>query len=532
MGIERLRARVLLIIVLLISNFAHAMTGAEIAQLLNNRYSNTSIACAGDNPAFFCSGVLVRGVTAGHAGGFWTHSPGAITQGAESFTYLRADLGTREIGHKNGVVFTDQFTAISQGKPLDVLCAYPFIAGAESSRPDFGCGLPPRLLRQQTDPSSCNTLGIVDADGWLLHFQQQDSQPGSQCSLSTRDPAQFKASLVAHEGVDPAWSLKPNEVMIRNWDSQTPKLIPIEALFYDVMQIDALLGAQQDQRDYFNATGDWLPILRADLSHPEVGVFGFNLQDQLYIGYTTAQRLNERFSNTSRACEDGKAGFYCSGILIRGTAATTSFHAWNPSPGSQRNNGVSFSYIRADVRFNKAARAYGFIFKEFNAPTGHPPTLRCAYPYNASTSSSSDTCTFRGVCDQLGVTTVATWRQKFGTGVSPGCGLTASAEQFQLGIDVRTLNPAASGYWNEIMLAAWPQNIPREIPLEALYYEAGNLSSAQFIQRDYYTQTQRFLPIVIMNLAATDGQVFNYRPEDQISAGSVSRRHQLLESSP
>lgn len=528
------RSPLLLMVLVLISSPANALTGAEVAQLINNRYSNTAATCAVNQPAFYCSGVLLRGVAAGHAGGFWTHSPGAITQGAESFAYLRADLSTNAVEQKNGVIFTDQFTAIGLGKSLDVLCAYPFSAGAESTRPDFGCGLPPRLLKQQVDPSSCAALGIVDADAWLAHFLQQDSQPGLQCSLSTRDPAQFKAGLEAHERVDPAWSVKPNEVMVKNWDSESPKLIPVEALFYDVSKVDALLGAQLDQRDYFNATGDWLPILKMDFSDPQAGVFGFNLQDQLYIGYATAAGLNARHADISPTCNEGKAGFYCNGVLFRIAEATTAFHAWNPSPNSQRNNGVSFAYTRADVPFTGLPhnRTFGFVFKEFAAPTGHVPTLRCSYPYDAWTSAADDTCTFRGVCDQLGVTTVDLWREKYGTAAgAAGCGLTASAEQFQLGIDVRKLNPAATAYWNEIMLAAWPQNIPRELPLEALFYTAGSngLPSAQFIQRDYYNETKRFLPIVVMTLAATDGQIFLYRPEDQVSAGQRSGRHQVLD---
>ncbi|MCM8744145.1 hypothetical protein NFC82_24360, partial [Pseudomonas koreensis] len=79
----------------LFSNLAFAATGPEVAQLLNNRYQNTTADCVGDHPAYFCSGVLVRGSP--ETGEFWKHNAIATQLGAESFSYLRADLGTRQL---------------------------------------------------------------------------------------------------------------------------------------------------------------------------------------------------------------------------------------------------------------------------------------------------------------------------------------------------------------------------------------------------------------------------------------------------
>ena len=529
------RSHILLLALLLISNVAHAITGPEVAQLLNNRYQSTPAACVGNNPAYFCSGVLVRTVAPGHVGEFWKHAPDAITLGAEDFSYVRADVNVRALTQKNGVVFSDQFTAISQGKLLDVLCVYPFAVTIESTRPDYGCGMSTRRSQAPVDPSSCSALGVLDASGWLAHFQQQDNQPGQQCSLSSRDPALFKASLEAHEGIDAEWSAKPNELLVKNWDDQNPQLMPVDALFYDIAQTDALLGAQLDQRDYFNATGQWLPILRMSLSDHGPGVFGFNLQDQLYIGYEVASKLNARYADTSPVCLDGKASFYCNGVLFRSTEATTAYHAWNPSPSSQNINGVSFSYARADIGFSYLAysRPFGFVFRELSAPTGHSPTLRCAYPYDAGTLNASDACTFRGVCDQLGITTLAAWYAQYAATPNKGCAFNSNAEQFQLSIEVRTLTPNLTQSWNEIMIVPWPQDIPSQLPLEALFYQGGTtgLEPAQFIQRDYYQQTGRFLPIVIMTLTATDGRIFTYDPEEQISAGKPSARRHTEQSS-
>ncbi|MCU1775137.1 hypothetical protein NTD85_26320, partial [Pseudomonas sp. 13B_3.2_Bac1] len=58
----------------------HAATGPEVAKLLNTRYQNTTAECVGEHPAYFCSGVLLRG--SAEAGEFWTHNATATQLGA------------------------------------------------------------------------------------------------------------------------------------------------------------------------------------------------------------------------------------------------------------------------------------------------------------------------------------------------------------------------------------------------------------------------------------------------------------------
>ena len=503
-------------LLLSISN-AQAITGPEVARLLNQRFQDERTECAGATPAFYCSGVLVRSVPAGHAGQFWQHSADSVRLGAESFSYLRADLGIRSLGSKNGVVFADPFTAISQHKSMDVLCAYPFVVGMQSTRPGYGCGLGASLTSALEDPSSCASLGIGDAGGWVAHFQQQGQQPARQCSFSSRDPKAFYASLKAHTLLTQEWSARPNELMMRNWDANQPARLAVQGLFYDVAQSGAMLGAQKDQRDYFVATGEWLPILRMDLREPPGAVFGFDLQDQLYIGYRVASTLNARFADTTPACRDNKPGYFCNGALIRAADASPSFRAWNPSPNSQTRNGVSFSYVRKDVGTVQLAGAQGFIFSEQFLPVRHPAQLRCSYPVNAGTSGIPNSC--RADCAASGINTVATWQARYGSSPGSSCSFGPDQAQFQLNIAVRAVLSAGNrNSWNEIIIAAWPQNIPKDLPLEALFYPAGNaaaLTGAQFIQRDYYTHTGRYIAIVRMTLADPGGQVFAYVPQEQ-----------------
>ncbi|MGF6131991.1 hypothetical protein ABIA54_000852 [Pseudomonas sp. EB276 TE3739] len=517
-------ARNWLLALLLSSTLSEAATGPETAQLLNRRYQNTVAECVGANPAYFCSGVLVRGSS--ESGEFWKHGDVATQLGAESFAYLRADLGTRTLAQPNGMIFSDSFTAIGQGKSLDVLCAYPFELALDGNRPDFGCATQ-TALKHARDVSSCAAQGVTDATGWLSHFQEQGQQPQRQCSLSSLVPSQFKASLVAHQGLEDDWSARPMQLQVRNWAIDAPAQLPIQALFYDITKTGALLGAQTDQRDYFNATGDWLPLLRMDLTQAPDAVFGFNQQDQLYIGYQVAARLNDRYSNTSPTCPDGTTAYYCNGVLLRGTQASTAFHMWNPSPGSVTNNGVSFTYLRVDADLKKPVYKQGFIVRESAAPAATPLAVMCAYPFDGATSRPvEDTCRIRGeMCNELGVTSVQAWASRYAANPRNSCAFNIDAEQFQLNIDVRPSVPNGDG-WNEVMIRTWPQDIPLQIPMEVFYYsltghyDSNGLLQAQFGQRDYFQITGRFLPIVRLNLEAADGRVFSYIPDDQIAPGA------------
>jgi len=257
-----------------------------------------------------------------------------------------------------------------------------------------------------------------------------------------------------------------------------------------------------------------------DLNDGAGKVFGFNLQDQMYVGYQVAANMNKRYGDPRAECMNQQAAYFCNGVLIRGAAATTTFHAWNPSPNSEGRNGVSFSYLRADVGTTKLAGTQGFTMKESFAPAKHPITLRCSYPVNAGTSSIPDSC--RASCEQQGIISVESWRVRHGASPGGSCAFNSTSAQFQLNVLVRSvLTPAARANWNELIVAAWPQDIPSQIPLEAFFYTTDNaLPQAQFIQRDYFNVTGAFLPVVRLTL--TQAQPFDYTPEDQLAPGTAT----------
>ena len=503
----------------LLCDSASAATGPETAQLLNRHYQDTAATCAVQFPGFYCSGVLIKPLAANHAGEFWQHGPTAAALQAESLAYLRLDGGTEDVGQPSGFVLADTFTAISQSKPYTVLCAYPLAVTLTPDRADSGCGAL-ASSRQDPDPSSCASAGVTDAPGWWAHFVEQGSDPARQCSFSARSPQSFSTSLHAQASAEAPWRGQLNQVQISNWDAEQPDKLAVQALFYDVSKPGGLLAAQRDQRDFHLATGQWLPILRLDLADAGHAPFGLVLRDQLYEGYSVASRLNARFADTRKTCPGDTPAYYCDGVLMRSAEATTAFHAWDPSPASTRYNGVSFSYLRQDIGMTQLvfSRPHGFLFRETQAPVAVPAQVRCAYPYDAGTSGApTDACTHHQRCEDLGIDSVAAWGARYGNAIHASCAFAATVEGFQLHIDVRELNPGNRGLWNEIMLAAWPQGIPEQLPLEAFFYQRGTngLANAQFIQRDYYTVTGRWLPIVVAGLGGAPNEEFTYDSADQ-----------------
>ncbi|WP_460415421.1 hypothetical protein [Pseudomonas sp. microsymbiont 2] len=349
---------------------------------------------------------------------------------------------------------------------------------------------------------------------WLRHdVQGQGVSAANGYVFSSRFEAMAQGKDYSLQGDD--GSGRPSELLVANWDTSQPERLAVVAVYYNRGDINGLLAAQKDQRDYFDATGAWLPLLRVDPALPAGQVFGFDQREQLHSGYQVADGLNQRYTDTASSCVEGRPGYNCNGVLIRATSAATSYHSWNPTANSIGRDGVSWTYLRADTGILRlASNASGLIFDRLDQPFAHAVRLRCAYPANAGTSGIANSC--RASCLSQNITTVAAWRSRYGSSPGSSCAFsmepTPHAAQYQLNIDVR----ASGGAHNEIIIGAWPQNIPAQLPIQAIYFPSGSasLAGAQYIQWDYFRETGRRMPLVRVNLAA-GGQVFSYLPADQ-----------------
>lgn len=495
------------------------------AALLNQRYARTDAACD-TKPAYYCSGVMLREVATSPQYKFWTHSPAAEQLGSTTFYYLRGDSPITQVRYGAGYIFSDQQTAVAAGKSQSLRCIYPFLADTQR-RPDNGCGFfDLAKTAQQADQSACQTVGVTTAPQWLANFQEHGSTQHSQCSLSTTAAPQFQAALAARALV-PQWAGQANELLVATWDPAHPERLPIEAFFYTTE--DKLAEARQFQRDYYAATGLYRVVVRWTLG--ATAPFSFIASDQVAQGQLAADLLNERYGRSVDDCAGQLPAYHCSGVLLRVTGATTAYKAWNPSPHSELIGGVPFSYLRKDLgAMSRLAwgGTQGLIVHALEVPAEHPLAVRCAYATDGDTvhraapggggcGANSSFPAASIPCDEQGIDTVEAWRLHFHAVASQGdrirhtCSFNGDRPQFALAMAARS-HFDDPGYWrdvyhNEIMVGTWPQNIPEKLPLQALFYRPDatafreeGLAGAQFIQRDFYRTTGKFLPIVRLTL--------------------------------
>lgn len=317
-------------------------------------------------------------------------------------------------------------------------------------------------------------------------------------------------------------------VVVSTWNAQVPAQLPIQAIFYDVTRAGALAAAQRSQRAYFDATAQWLPVVRLHLGDGNGLVFGFSQQDQLDNGYRVTRRLNQRYADTRPGCISGRSGFDCNGVLLRSTG-TGNFKAWNPAPRALKNGGVSFSYLRSDMAIKVVVWPQGYLIRETAAPVVHTLPAACLYVADGATHDavSTNTCTFRGWCDekQPPVNSVATWSASTAGNRFRSCAFRADATALQLMVEIRQKVPGLTG-WNEIMVPTWPQDIAAQLPIEAFFFSAtahylgqvggtNGLAGGQSFQQDYFKETSRWLPLVKLDVQAANRQPFTYDPAVQ-----------------
>ncbi|WP_150622938.1 hypothetical protein [Pandoraea horticolens] len=460
---------------------------------------------------------------------FWKLNATDLALQSLAFTYRRQDVVSTAPNSRIGMVLSDLLSSVGVDKPYAMRCAYPVAASLRDTDLDHGCNLTGMALPTSPDvgdDSSCAALGVTNATQWASRYL--GTAPGQQCSFSVQTPAPFNQTLQAHALANAAGLTPDVQLLVVAWDATYPEKIAIDALYYLVNDPapPQLLEAQARQLAYYEATGTWLPLLRyaPGSSTP----FGFDETDQLDYGNQVAARVNARYADTT-PCPGGMAAYMCNGVVARVSGYGTSFHSWNPSPSSIKLNGVSATYLRSDLRTDLPyLGGVGFVMREFAAPAQHPFQMRCIYPTDGFTVYRADKCGMRGSnldsepCAELGITDLQGWVNHYKrTGYEQQCSLGADSAGFELSMQARlTLPVPIRNYdekWSEAILAIWPQDIPEQLPLEAIFYTEGQLAGAQYIQRDYMQQTHRFLPILKFNNALA--APFTYTLSDQIANG-------------
>lgn len=263
------------------------------------------------------------------------------------------------------------------------------------------------------------------------------------------------------------------------------------------------------------------------------------------LGEALAQRLNARYEDVREACDGGRSAYFCSGVIYRGVTWSTSYYFWNNVQDASYT-GVSFSYLRRDVGERRSYKDQGYVFgpaDQWGQAGTHPLQMYCSFAFDGYTGPRRgiDGCgANRGVagsqpCAEQGIATVEAFAAHYLSGgsnyvarQSHQCAFGVDARAFQLSIHARKGGLLEDDEWQrytEQVIGTWPQNIPRQLPLEALYVfvEAGaptsaSLNQARAMQNDYFTQAGRSLPILRMAMSP-GAPPFSFHADDQ---GSVT----------
>ena len=260
---------------------------------------------------------------------------------------------------------------------------------------------------------------------------------------------------------------------------------------------------------------------------------------QADLGTDTAKLVNLLYQDTRQDCGGSdKPAYMCSGLVMRAVVPTTAYEFYSVSPPSVARGGVSASYLRKDVKFQKTARDIksGFIFYPvMDNPASHVDyKVLCAYPYDGYTDTrtkngcgdSSWSASAEDTCDRLGISTAEQWVQHYRK---------AGTDWGQCGFDVREAasNPAGAfhqfirassmindkrfngyeGQETELVIAPWSMEAPRAPSLMATFYvgDAG-IQASRLSQIQWYRTTRQMLPAIRMQLPQTAQQdaTFNY----------------------
>ncbi|MFR0674132.1 hypothetical protein ACLUUI_10665 [Enterobacterales bacterium AW_CKDN230030176-1A_HGKHYDSX7] len=396
---------------------------------------------------------------------------------------------------------------------------------------------PKRCAANQPDFACSGVLVRPLAEGHGANFWAHDAaatQRGSEQFFYLRSDLPFQSisektgyvlmnrfeALAQDKSYDVSARPQPQVVEVKNWNVQPARQVPVQALYYRLGAPGAMWRGQRNQLAWYQATGEWLPLLRY-LPEDTQTPFGFAQQEQLFEGYEVASRINARFADVRPTCSDGRSRDHCNGVWVR-TTDVGNFRAWNVSPASKKGNGVSFSYFASDMKVLRTYKPQGFIMRPSGAPVPQPLTLRCSHPYDNYTGGAPDMCTFKGVCAVKGINTAQQWLKQYRTTPQNACALGTDAAAFKMIAEIRSNAVSDSFGYNEFIMAAWPDNIPASLPLEAFIYSVRShvsgpgIEGGKRFQRDYHADTATgYLPLLRLDPDAPNGQLVSYRPEDQ-----------------
>lgn len=277
------------LLALVCTNAPEAAPG-DIVKVLEQRYNDTVPWCNGrsSQPAFLCSGLILRGLNPSPDYPFYQPSPASIASGAISASYLRRDANFPRLAYeyKSGVILDNVLLNPRDHSDPQYLCFF-VIDGASEYRADRGCG--DSNLTPGAREKWCQDIGVLTATDWLADYRRKGLNHSAQCAFDVRDERNNAAGAAFYAGVEATASItesynRQNELRIATWKVDPPRSPSLLAAFYS--EPGGLAGAQLYQRQWRAATGEELPIvyLRLPQKAGETARFSYQAADQSATG--------------------------------------------------------------------------------------------------------------------------------------------------------------------------------------------------------------------------------------------------------
>ncbi|MFJ2363175.1 hypothetical protein ACIPIN_05525 [Pseudomonas sp. NPDC087697] len=270
------------------------------------------------------------------------------------------------------------------------------------------------------------------------------------------------------------------------------------------------------------------------------------------FGTQISAQVTANYADTRDSCGSyAQPAFACSGVIIRSTRYSDAYRSWEPSAKHKSAGAVSFSYLRADSKFNEMAGVgrNGFIrYPDDQMPAGMNGTqVICAFPIDGGSDErqvlgcddSNLTPEFESSCQQQSITTAEQWYAFYVKN--------NKSHHRQCAFDVLTgpTGPAAKEFIenlramqyiqdesfgslgksnNELRIATWADGLGKAFPVMSFFYIEGGLEAAQKDQKAFHADTGRFVPILNVTLprSPSEDATFTYLPSDQLALNDRS----------
>ncbi|KAA5920947.1 hypothetical protein F3I27_20535 [Pantoea sp. Bo_2] len=257
------------------SSFANTSDGIKTALLLNERYNRTDENCNG-NPAYYCSGIVVR----------VNEQPGKIdtwtpyirdSDNFLQFSYIRKDIGVNLWAKTFGIILKAR-----EDDEYSTRCFFP-VNAMSGERLNNGCGEPMSIKKarnEDVDNSTCKEQGVNTAEEWVAKYKELPPPINSEkaCSFSSHNASTFNAALKASLLLGERGN---NELIVNTsptfWSATDPSKDHIQALWY-YKDSEWLDSARLEQQKYFDTTGLWVPVISIDPTNDNV--FSYSEADQ------------------------------------------------------------------------------------------------------------------------------------------------------------------------------------------------------------------------------------------------------------